>query len=176
MRGRSSSGNVCRSGASPAAPPMHGLAEMVCGRYEFLHDMEWPGMLHARIVRPPHVQARLEEASDAVIADLEAQGIRVIRDGSFLAVAGPIEWPVVKAAVRLGTACRWTSGGGLPECDVFAELRQGQCDQAPDTQWGTGQGSCSAASSRARPCCPLRTPLHIARVSCTFGGHGQMEW
>ena len=108
--------------AHPASPAMRGLTDMVSGRHLFLHDMEWPGMLHARVVRPPHARARLEATPAELVDELEARGIRVIRDGSFLAVAGPREWPAVRAGERLGAACRWSSDGGLPEADACAGL------------------------------------------------------
>ena len=108
--------------ARPAAPAMRGLDGMVTGRHAFLHDMEWPDMLHARVVRPPHARARLAAAPAGVAGEVAEHGMHVVRDGSFLAVAGPREWPVVKAAERLGAACRWSSEGGLPEVDACAGL------------------------------------------------------
>ncbi len=150
---------------SPAAPPMRGLAAMVCGRYEFLHDMELPGMLHARMIRPPHARARLADAPETIIAELEAQGIHVIRDGSFLAVAGPLEWPVVRAVERLGTACRWASGGGLPDGCIFAELRQDNAIRLPVRNGEPGRG----------PVPPLPPgPDHAARYQRPFTLHGAL--
>ncbi len=108
--------------ARPAAPPMRGVADMVSGRHRYLHDIDLPGMLHARVVRPPHAHARLAEAPSDCIRALEASGVRVVRDGSFLAVAGPDPWPTIQAAARLGRACRWTAERYLEEGDVFAFL------------------------------------------------------
>lgn len=104
------------------AVPMRGMSDLVTGRYRFVHDLEVPGMLHARVVRPPHLRSRLTGVSEDRLRSLEEGGIRVIRDGSFLAVAGDREWPVEQAARRLAGACSWDDGGGLPEADVFASL------------------------------------------------------
>ncbi|MEM9552328.1 MAG: molybdopterin cofactor-binding domain-containing protein, partial [Pseudomonadota bacterium] len=104
--------------------PMRGLPELVRGSYRFLHDLELPGMVHARVVRPPHANARLRAICGGVLSTLETEGIRIIRDGSFLAVAGSIEWPLVQAAQRLHRACEWDLGGGLDETDVFSNLTQ----------------------------------------------------
>lgn len=99
--------------------PMRGLTELVRGTYRFLHDLDVPNMLHARVARPPHARAWLEDVDTKTVEALESSGIKVIRDGSFLAVAGPREWPVIRAAQRLSGACRWNVTESLPEGDVF---------------------------------------------------------
>lgn len=102
----------------PDLPPS-GLREMVEGRYIFIHDIERPGMMHARIVRPPMIDAVLKDLNAQVVAKLEASGVHVLRDGSFVAVAGKVEWAVVRAAVTLGSAATWDAGAGLETEDVF---------------------------------------------------------
>ena len=104
------------------APTMRGMTELVNGRFTFVHDLEERGMLHARVIRPPHANARLGTFDETALLQLADKGQRLIRDGSFLAIAGPQEWPVVKAAARLANACNWDTGDGLPELDVFARL------------------------------------------------------
>ncbi|WP_292292174.1 molybdopterin cofactor-binding domain-containing protein [Marivita sp.] len=104
------------------APDMRGISAMVQGRYSFLHDLDLPGMWHARRVSPPHARATLREIDQTAIDKIDAKGLHLLRDGSFIAVAGPREWDVVKAATSLGLACTWDKGGGLPETDIFAHL------------------------------------------------------
>ena len=36
-----------------------GLNEIVTGKFQYVHDMTMDGMMHARVVRPPHYHARL---------------------------------------------------------------------------------------------------------------------
>lgn len=105
-----------------ATVTMRGITEMVTGRFAFVHDLDLPGMWHARRVSPPHVKATLRDIDTTAVERVQAKGLRVFRDGSFLAVAGPREWDVVKAATSLGLACTWDMRGGLPETDVFAQL------------------------------------------------------
>lgn len=109
--------------AKPPKPAMRGLTEMVTGQYVFVHDLEVPGMVHARVVRPPHAMARLEGISEKSVERFADEGLELIRDGSFLAIAGPVEWQVVKAAQSFAAACDWADNGGLPEEDVFAQLK-----------------------------------------------------
>lgn len=123
----------------PDAVP-RGLEEMVRGAFVYLHDLEREGMLHARIVRPPKTDARLEELDEAVMASIADKGMQVIRDGGFLAVAGADEWQVVRAAARLAGACSWDLGGGLEHGDIFEIMsaREARCfavvDGKPDPQ------------------------------------------
>jgi CO/xanthine dehydrogenase Mo-binding subunit len=108
-------------GALPA-PPMRGLTAMTAGNYTFVHDLDLPGMLHARVIRPPHAKARLKSIGKSAIERAEAKGLRLIQDGSFLALIGPKEWPVVEGALKLSAACDWDIGDGIPEIDVFGHL------------------------------------------------------
>ncbi|MCC1493719.1 molybdopterin cofactor-binding domain-containing protein [Cognatishimia sp. F0-27] len=119
------------SPAQSPKPDMRGITEMVTGTFTFLHDLDLPGMWHARRISPPHAKATLQEIDGSAIDKAEAKGIQVIRDGSFLAVAGPREWDVVKAARSLGIACTWDLGGGFPETDVFAHLAPENADRFP---------------------------------------------
>ena len=113
-----------RAPDAPIPLPMRGLPELVQGTYTFLHDLELPGMVHARVVRPPHSLARLRGIREEVAQRLECEGIHILRDGSFIAVSGPQEWPVVRAAARLAGACDWDLGAGLDETDVQSKLTQ----------------------------------------------------
>ncbi|MDE0303925.1 MAG: molybdopterin-dependent oxidoreductase [Albidovulum sp.] len=117
--------------ARPASPPMLGIESMAAGSYRFLQDFELPGMLHARAVRPPHARARLIDIRQAVIDELADGGIITVRYGSFIAVAGPREWPVVKAARRVLTSCTWDLEKGLPEIDVDELLAQSKAERMP---------------------------------------------
>lgn len=104
--------------------PMQGLRALVSGSYDFVHDRKAPGMLHARVIRPPHARAQLDEISNSAVAHLEAKGMHLVRDGSFLAVTGSDEWHVLKAARSLSANCQWQRNGGLDESDVFTRLSQ----------------------------------------------------
>lgn len=107
----------------------HGLEAMVTGRFTYVHDLEKPGMLHARIVCPPKTDAVLQEVDGDVLSRLSEKGMSVLRDGSFLAVAGPDEWSVVRAAASLSNASTWDIGAGLQTGDIFAAMaaKEAQC-------------------------------------------------
>ena len=153
-------------GAGTPALAMRGLRELVTGSYRFVHDLEQPGMRHARVVRPPHARARLAALDETMIGKLRVEGIEVIRDGSFLAVAGQREWPVVRAAERLANACDWDLGEGLPEGDIFAELNQQNAIRL------TVREGAPQKDAPIPP--PLEAPSHSARYERPFTMHGAL--
>ena len=108
-----------------------GMIDIVTGKAHFVHDMVLPGMLHARVVRPPHYLARLDGLDDSVVKKLDSDRVTVVRDGSFLAVAGEDEYATVKAIERLNNAARWDKGQGLPTGDIFEKLRTNERDSLP---------------------------------------------
>jgi len=108
----------------PATP--RDAVGQVTGRTIFIHDMVMDGMWHARVVRPPHVKARLSSLDEALRERLAAQDLAIVRDGSFLAVAGADEFAVIKASERLAAAAVWDGGAGLSETDIFTALTENE--------------------------------------------------
>ena len=99
------------------------MEDIVRGRPHFLQDMTRPGMLHARVLRPPHYRARYAGHDPAVAARLRAEGVEIVRDGSFVAVAAEDEYRAARAAERFAAAISWDEGGGLPTGDIYESLR-----------------------------------------------------
>jgi CO/xanthine dehydrogenase Mo-binding subunit len=93
-----------------------GLAGLVTGATKFVHDMSLPGMLHARVMRPPHYHARLDRLDPTIEQTL--RGGHLVRDGSFLAVAHADEWTAIRLAERVASAAHWTSERGLDASDI----------------------------------------------------------
>lgn len=82
------------------------VAAKVTGEHRFIHDLSWPDMLHARVVRPPNQRLRLASVDASSIAAMQGNP-RVMRDGAFLAVVAEAEAVAVEAARALAGACRW---------------------------------------------------------------------
>ena len=93
---------------------------MVTGTLRFVHDACPPGVLHARIVRPPHYHATLTALDDGIESGLE--GARLVRDGSFLAVAAEDEYLAIQAAARVSAAARWNTTRPLDERPLPEQL------------------------------------------------------
>jgi nicotinate dehydrogenase subunit B len=83
----------------------------VTGAHTYMQDFRVPGMVHARVVRPPAIGATLQSVDESSIKPIK--GARVVRQGSFLAVVADSEWAAVKAARALKAT--WSKWEGLPE-------------------------------------------------------------
>ncbi len=98
------------------------IEDIVTGANKYVHDMVVPGMLHARVVRPPHIHARLNKLDQDAVAKLQEDGLKIVQDNSFVAVAGVDEYPVIKAAERLFATADWNLGKGLDAGDIYEQL------------------------------------------------------
>jgi CO/xanthine dehydrogenase Mo-binding subunit len=77
-----------------------------------VHDFKLPGMVHARVVRPPAIKAQLQSWNDAQSKQIPGY-VGAVRKGSFLAVVARNEWAAIKAAQAMQAS--WSSWEGLPE-------------------------------------------------------------
>jgi nicotinate dehydrogenase subunit B len=120
------------------------MAGIVSGHTRFVHDLQWPGMLHARVVRPPHYHARLKRAPTSLAAS--NVDCSVLVDGSFVAVTGADEYSLVRAVEKLAAKLEWEEGGGLATDDVFERLYD-----APRQSRSVVDGTPVAGPVRAHP-------------------------
>jgi CO/xanthine dehydrogenase Mo-binding subunit len=88
------------------------IPDKVTGRFTYMHDFKLDGMLHARVVRPPAMKAKLVSYNDWDCNRVPGY-IGVVRKGDFLAVLSRSEWGAIRAARALET--KWTDWNGLPE-------------------------------------------------------------
>src|SRR5882724_156409 len=97
------------------------LPAKLTGRASYVQDMRLPGMIFARVVRPPHLGAKLL-ALDETAARSVAGLVAVIRDGNFLAVAAEREEQVIAARTALASGARWGNDGtSLPDMSKLPE-------------------------------------------------------
>ncbi len=102
--------------------PGSGFEALVTGAPVFVQDMELQNMIHARVIRPPNYLARLVELDDAPVLAMKGV-IDVIRDGSFLAVAGEREEQAVAAAAKLKSLTCWDESNRLDaSAGIFEQL------------------------------------------------------
>ncbi len=81
----------------------------------FVTDVKRPGMVHARMVRPPVAGASIVSIDESSIRNIP--GARVVRENNFLAVVADKEWDAVKALRQLKV--QW-SGSKPPFIDQAA--------------------------------------------------------
>jgi CO/xanthine dehydrogenase Mo-binding subunit len=96
--------------------PMHrvDIPGKVTGAPMYVQDMRPEGMLHARVVRPPNYGAELVAVDIAAVEKLPGV-IKVVRDGSFLAVAAQGEFQAIEAMNVLASVAQWRKIAALPE-------------------------------------------------------------
>jgi len=106
------------------------------GQAVFLHDIELPGMLHGRMVRPPSFHARLISVDTAVALGLSGV-LEVVHENSFLGVIAEREETAIKAAQLLASTCTWREQECLPDEGALANYL---FDQASEDEVLSGAG------------------------------------
>ena len=93
--------------------PRVDIPAKVTGAAAYVQDMRLPGMVHARLVRPPSYGAELTECDTSSIEKLPGV-VKVVRNGNFLAVVAKKEFQAIKAMRALSTVAKWNEKAGLP--------------------------------------------------------------
>jgi nicotinate dehydrogenase subunit B len=96
--------------------PRIDIPAKVTGGAAYVQDMRLPGMVHARVVRPPSYGAQLTECDTAAVEKLPGV-VKVVRDGNFLAVVAEKEFQSIKAMNALASAAKWQETARLPKQD-----------------------------------------------------------
>ena len=90
------------------------------GSFTYMQDFSLPGMMHARVIRPPAIGAKLIAVDESSIKHLS--GASAVRIKDFLAVVADDEWTAMRAARAL--RAQWSEWSGLPAQDeLMATLR-----------------------------------------------------
>ena len=149
------------------------------GAGSYIHDLRLPGMVHARVVRPPSAGAEL------VSLDEESAGTaRVVRLGSFVAVVAEREETAIEAARALQVEWRETRTLPRPE-EIHDELKkitsteeeivtQGDASQAFARESGTVEATYlqpyQAHASIGPSCAVARMEDGVMTVWCATQG------
>ena len=102
--------------------PRSEIPALVTGRFEFVHNVSVPGMLHGRVVRPPVVGAKLVGVDERSVQDMPGL-VKVVVKNDFVGVVAAKPWQAIQAADKL--SCTWSTGVGLTSHrDFYDHLRQ----------------------------------------------------
>jgi nicotinate dehydrogenase subunit B len=101
------------------------LPGKLTGAPSYVQDMRLPGMVFARVARPPRYGAKLVSVDEAAVRSL-AGVVAVVRDGNCLAVAAEREEQAIAACKALASAAHWSEDAvSLPDMDgLRAELQK----------------------------------------------------
>lgn len=101
--------------------PREDLPRKVTGQPSFIHDLQVPGMVHARLVRPPSPAAQLVSIDENSVNDIPGL-IEVVQRGNFIGVVAEREEQAIRAAKQLRV--EWEETVTYPKIqDLYATLR-----------------------------------------------------
>jgi nicotinate dehydrogenase subunit B len=101
--------------------PRLDLLSKVSGEPSFIQDIRLPDMLHARLVRPPSVNARLIRMDENSVKDMPGL-VKVVQRGNFIGVIAEREEQAINAAKILKV--EWEEKPSLPRMqDLYDHLR-----------------------------------------------------
>jgi nicotinate dehydrogenase subunit B len=121
--------------------PRVDIPAKVTGGVAYVQDLRLPGMVHARVVRPPSYGARLRAVSSDAVQKLPGV-LKVIVDGSYLAVIAEREHQAVVAMRALAAAAAWEEPARLPAAEsIYDFLRRAPSRALIDLDRRTSAGS-----------------------------------
>jgi nicotinate dehydrogenase subunit B len=94
---------------------------LIMGRFEFIHSVRLPHMLHGRVVRPPGMGATVASVDKSSVQHI-AGLVKVVVRKDFIGVVAETQYAAMLAARQL--AVRWNKGPELPpQKDFFEHLQ-----------------------------------------------------
>jgi len=103
-----------------AVPSMDRVA-LVTGTFEFVHNVQVPGMVHGRVVRPPEIGAAVTKVDEKSVQHIPGL-IKVVVRNNFVGVVAEKQWQAAQAAKDLKVT--WKPGLELPaQRDFYDHLR-----------------------------------------------------
>jgi len=88
---------------------------IVGGQPAYVHDLRFPDMVHARIVRPPAYGATLSHLDESAVHKQFPNILKIVVNGSFLGVIASHEYEVIQAQRWLKQNAGWSEGPRLPK-------------------------------------------------------------
>lgn len=104
------------------------IHDIVSGKYSYVHDMKFPKMLHARIIRPPNYYSKFVKIINEIEDKLIELDIKLIVKGSFLAILSPDEFLVVKYLEIIKQNIVWEELRDLSYNNIYKSLKENDRD------------------------------------------------
>ncbi len=126
--------------------PRTDLPPKVKGQPYFIHDLKIPGMLHARLVRPPNPAATLVSLDEDSVKDIPGL-VKVFQRGNFIGVVTEREEQAIQAAKQLKV--KWQETTIYPAMpDLFTTLRDQPTEESLLVEKGDFQKAFAGASKQ----------------------------
>ena len=115
--------------------PRYDIPAKVDGSFEWAVDVNLPGMVHARNVRPPFAGATLTGVDESSVRGLPGF-LRVVREGNYVAVVCEREEQAIEAAETLAVTWEKPATAPFPASDdLFDYLRSAAPEPNPGGRW-----------------------------------------
>jgi CO/xanthine dehydrogenase Mo-binding subunit len=133
LKGQSIKGTV--TGKAPLKDPAHyklvgtahprgDIRAIVTGQSFYIQDIRLPGMLHARILRPPVYGAKLKSLPAYKLKAVNGL-VKLVRNGSFVGIVTQDEYQAIKARRLLQQAAVWNQPALLPaQTGLYDQMMQ----------------------------------------------------
>jgi CO/xanthine dehydrogenase Mo-binding subunit len=102
--------------------PREDIAPIVYCQEDFCTDVKVPGMLHARMVRPPVAGATPVSVDEGSVKTIS--GVQIVRQGGFLAVVAEKEWDAIRAAEALKVQWSDAKPPFPAQSEIYNHIRQ----------------------------------------------------
>ncbi|MBM1107289.1 xanthine dehydrogenase family protein molybdopterin-binding subunit [Aurantibacter crassamenti] len=99
------------------AIPRTDIEKMVKGEVTYIHDLRFPEMVHARVIRPAGYDSKLLQIDTSGLKEAVSGVLKTVVNGSFVAVITEREYQAVKAERFLKNNTKWSSATPLPESE-----------------------------------------------------------
>jgi nicotinate dehydrogenase subunit B len=112
--------------------PVPSIPDKITGKTQWTCDVMLPGMLHARMVRPPTFGSTLVSVGE--LDKKQFPTAEVVKKGNLVAVVSPDEWEAINGARAVLAVTKWTDWEGLPGSEnltkALREHRWGKANQS----------------------------------------------
>jgi nicotinate dehydrogenase subunit B len=103
--------------------PSMDIRGLATGRFEFVHNLRVPGMLHGRVVRPPAIGSAVIDVDESSVRGLPGLFKVVVRK-NFVGVVAEKQWQAELAARQLKV--NWSAPVALPAQQTFYDYMRKQ--------------------------------------------------
>jgi CO/xanthine dehydrogenase Mo-binding subunit len=104
--------------------PREDIAPIVYCKEDFVTDVKIPGMLHARMVRPPTAGATPVSVDESSVRNIP--GVQIVHEKGVLAVVAPKEWDAIKAADALKVQWSDQKPPFPSQAEIYNHIRNGK--------------------------------------------------
>lgn len=145
--------------------PRVDLPAKVHATFTYIGDVQVPGMLHGRVIRPPGRNSRFVAITPASLARAQAIPgfVKVVQSGNFVGVVATSEYAAsVAASPATGIVVQWQPGPALaPQATLDAELRKADNHYLSFTDRSTGDFAAAFAGTEKQLRAQYFTPFQM---------------